>query len=121
MIETGYFGNIKNYPETDWLVCVSRKYPWFIKRDKMDHLPQLAPSQKLLNDWKNDKISWEEYEKRYRQEQSTPAFMRAIYWIGLKHAQGDIVRLMCWEKNPPCHRFLLKDMIVVNELPMDET
>ena len=62
MIETGYFAKIKDYPETDWLMCISRKYPWFIKLGTMTHMIEFAPSKELLSDWKNGDITWEEYE-----------------------------------------------------------
>jgi len=116
MIETGYFAKIKTYPETDWLLCVARKYPWFVKQGKMTHMIELAPSNELLKDWKEGSITWEEYEERYRSELSSSSLARnGIAWIGLKDAQGETVRLLCWEKEPPCHRFILKDMIVDGE------
>lgn len=115
MIETGYFAQIKNYPETDWLICISLKYPWFVKKEKMSHMPSLAPSQELLDDWKSGSITWNEYEDRYKHKiLETVSAHRNIMWIGLKDAQGETVRLMCWEKNPPCHRFILKDLIHLN-------
>ena len=112
MIETGYFGGLQRglYPETDKLVCVSRKYPWFVKKDKMTHLDELSPSQALLDIWKSGRISWKEYEHQYREE------MRRSYaqcFIGhLKQPSDSVYRLMCWEKEPPCHRFILKDIIL---------
>ncbi len=112
MITEGYFGQAKNYPETDWLICIARKYPWFIKRDRMGYLPSLAPSEELLGDWKTGGLGWEAYEGRYRREIEESAQATSdIAWIGIKDCQGETVRLMCWEKNPPCHRFLLLDII----------
>lgn len=29
------------------------------------HQPDLAPTEELLDDWRNDEISWEEYEDRF--------------------------------------------------------
>ncbi|MHA1288103.1 MAG: DUF488 family protein, N3 subclade [Candidatus Thorarchaeota archaeon] len=116
MIETGYFAKIKEYPETDWLLCVARKYPWFVKQGRMTHMMELAPSDELLNDLKNNKITWEEYEQRYREELENSDWAKhSISWIGLKHAQGETMRLLCWEKEPPCHRFILKDIILCGE------
>jgi len=112
MITEGYFGNLKNYPETDWFICISRKWPWFVKKDRMSHFLSLAPSQELLDDYKSGICNWEIYENVYRQEiESSDAAMHDIAWIGIKDCQGETVRLMCWEKNPPCHRFILLDII----------
>ncbi len=119
MITEGYFGNIKNYPETDWLLCISRKRPWFIKKDKMSHFPSLAPSQDLLDDWKTGGLGWEAYEMRYRREiESSEQAKRDIAWIGIKDCQDEAVRLLCWEKSPPCHRFILLD--IISELEGDK-
>ena len=111
MITEGYFAKVKDYPETDWLLCVSLKYPWFVKRDRMGHFDRLAPSKALLSDWKSGGISWEDYEKRFREEMTHMAPERDLAYLGLKDAHGETVRLLCWEKNPPCHRFILLDMI----------
>lgn len=32
---------------------------------KYRHQPDLAPTKELLDDWRNDEISWEEYEDRF--------------------------------------------------------
>ena len=112
MITEGYFGNLKNYPKTDWLICISRRWPWFVKKNKMSHLQSLAPSQDLLDDYKTGALDWEIYEKRYRAEiESREQARKDIAWIGIKDCQGETIRLMCWEKTPPCHRFILLDII----------
>lgn len=112
MIAEGYFGQIKNYPETDWLICVARKYPWFVKRNVMGHLPSLAPSKELLADWKAGNIDWDTYDSRFRLEIGEAGqSISDLAYVGIKHEQGETVRLMCWEKNPPCHRFILLDML----------
>ncbi|MBA7683492.1 hypothetical protein ES703_91861 [subsurface metagenome] len=71
----------------------------------------LAPSKSLLADWKTKKITWSEYEVRYkRQILSNPEavkYMRAIKELANKVD----VYLYCYEKKPPCHRFILIDLI----------
>lgn len=112
MITEGYFAKVKDYPETDWLICIARKYPWFVKKDKMSHFPSLAPSQELLDDYKSGFTDWGLYGAVYRKEIATSEQARRdIAWIGIKDCQGETVRLMCWEKKPPCHRFILLDII----------
>ena len=108
MIETGYFAKIDDYPETDVLVCVSRKFPWFIKRLRMIWLSELSPSEELLGDWKYDRLSWEEYVIQYKIEMDRQLPQRAIRSL---RRDNITYRLMCWEKEPPCHRFILEKMI----------
>jgi len=71
----------------------------------------LAPSKSLLADWKTKKITWSEYEARYiRQILSDPdavKYMRAIKELATKVD----VYLYCYEKKPPCHRFILIELI----------
>lgn len=73
-----------------------------------EHHPELAPTNKLLQDYKNKKISWEEY---------------AIIFNGLLNErkpleklnleQGpDVVCLLCSEDEPRnCHRKLVAEYI----------
>ena len=78
----------------------------------MIHFPSLAPSQELLDDWKTGGLGWEAYESRYRKEiEESAQARRDIAWIGIKDCQGQTMRLMCWEKSPPCHRFILLDIV----------
>ena len=108
MIETGYFAKIKDYPEDDVLICVSLKYPWFIDRLLMVHLHEVTPSKILLDTWKQELCDWEEYEKMYRLEMNNSFSQKAIRSL----RRDDMTyRLMCWEKEPPCHRFILEDII----------
>ena len=71
----------------------------------------LAPSETLLKDWKNSRITWSEYEVRYRKEilenQIALNRMREIK----KMSESQDIYLVCYEKGPPCHRFILSEMI----------
>jgi len=78
----------------------------------MSHFPSLAPSQDLLDDWKTGGLGWKAYESRYRKEiTESEQARRDIAWIGIKDCHGETIRLMCWEKSPPCHRFILLNII----------
>lgn len=70
----------------------------------------LSPSWDLLNDYKNGKISWDEYVERFKQEMNNDiciATMRKIKWM----AKDKDVHLICYEKSGNCHRHILKRMI----------
>ncbi len=110
MIDEGYFGAIDSYPETDILIVISRYYPRWLKPGLM-FKPELAPSVALLEDWKARVIDWEAYEKQYREEMNTPKIQRLIIQYGNRVASKQVHRFLCHEKEPPCHRFILKDLI----------
>jgi len=107
-IKEGYFANFKNYPPNEMFIVVSRKYPWFLRKG-LSHHPELAPSQKLLDDWKHG-IPWNEYSVRFRTEMQQEESQKTIDDLA-RASQYDTFRLLCYEKNPPCHRFILIDLI----------
>lgn len=75
------------------------------------HSP-LSPSYLLLKDWKVGIIEWDEYEKRYTAEISGSENAEfALNEIINLILNGNTVWLVCYEKNPPCHRFILQDII----------
>ena len=73
----------------------------------------LAPSEALLNDWKNRDnmgFTWDEYVTRYTKEMESQK--EAIAALAEEARRGTIT-LLCQEKegDPHCHRHLLKKMI----------
>jgi len=71
----------------------------------------LSPSEKLLKDYKDGKIDWEGYEIRFRREiLNNPRAMEKLREIKELSEKRDIF-LMCYEKERPCHRFILMGMI----------
>jgi len=92
-------------------LVVTRLYPRGIARVHFDRwLPVLAPSRKLLADWKLGLVTWDEYTARFRREiLGSPEAVEALRHI-IELAETRDVYLICWEKEPPCHRFLLQDL-----------
>ena len=95
---------MKNLPEDAVPIVVTRT-SW----------SPLAPSLELLNDYKENRISWCQYEERYREEMlnSDEAIeeMKQIFKLSCIKD----VYLICYEKPPKnCHRHILIDLI--NEL-----
>jgi len=72
---------------------------------------ELAPSEELLKDWKEGRIDWVEYERRFRKEMENPESRKRIQELRNRVKSGENVRLICYEKEPPCHRFILKDLV----------
>ncbi len=109
MILEGYFGNFKNYPENEVSIVVSRYYPRFLGKG-LRFQPELAPSKELLADYKTGELSWEDYEERFREEMKNENSKQAIDYLAWA-SQYDTYRLLCYEEKPPCHRFILIDLI----------
>jgi hypothetical protein len=89
----------------------------------------LAPSDRLLNDVKflqkqfetmkvpNEWARWmawdnSDYENRYRQQlKDDPEAQERIKTLIKKMVDGQSVWVVCYEKYPPCHRFVLWDIL----------
>lgn len=98
-VKEGYIGNWKNYPKDEIKVRVARPGPLGVPKD-------------LWKLWEAKKIRWEEYERRYLMHVMTDdrayAQLKEIMRV-LK--QGKTIRLMCYERMGPCHRFTLKEAL----------
>lgn len=99
-LREGYLALLKKYPSDERKIVVTRTAH-----------SVLAPSEELLWDIKDKKITWEEYEKRFREEMKSSSEAQYMMGeiIGLLYTTN--VRLICYEKKYPCHRFILIDMI----------
>ncbi|MBN2600100.1 MAG: DUF488 domain-containing protein [Candidatus Thermoplasmatota archaeon] len=75
----------------------------------------LSASKELLTDYKTGRITWQEFETRFRKEITTNSKALAELKRLKALSQQKDVYLICYEKNPPCHRFILLDLI--RELP----
>ena len=92
---------------------VTRYWPRGMSKEKLKlsgWIRELAPSKKLLHNWRNNSISWQEYELRYFQEMKKQ--QQCMQKVADLAASGTIT-LLCFEKesNPCCHRHLLKNLL----------
>lgn len=98
MIKETYLANLKNIPKDAIRIRVARP-------------SILAPSKLLLNDWKAGRITWEEYYRRYvNQIRNDHDALQMLEHIR-RQARTRDVYLYCYEKKPPCHRFILLEML----------
>lgn len=102
MILEGYLAKLKTYPEDEIKIVVTATAK-----------SVLAPSWEILNAYKEKRITWREYAECYINEICNSgvaiAEVRRIKSLAvLKH-----VRLICYEKQYPCHRFILRRLIQV--------
>ncbi len=101
-ISTGYLAKIKSYPSPEEHILVMRN------RGNNE----LAPSEELLNKWKNGEIDWEEYKAIFLEEMENPESQSRLQKIAEKVAAGKDVRLICYEgEDKHCHRHILKSLV----------
>ena len=103
-------------PEDGLRVLVTRTWPRGLPQDAVDvWWKELAPSAKLLADWRQKRITWGEYEERYRLEmEALPAHILIQgFWNMDAFEQDVVITLLCVEaeENPQCHRHILKAII----------
>ncbi len=100
-IETGYIAKWKDYPTDEIKIRVARPGP-------------LGVPKKLWKLAKENKISWHEYEIMYLLHVLTDKkASEKLFEIARLLQDGKTVRLICYEKNPPCHRFTLKKALEI--------
>ena len=87
------------------------KLPHDAVKVRVARLSVLSASKELLNNYKKRRITWQEFEARFGKEiRINPKTMVELKRIkGL--TQEKEVYLICYEKNYPCHRFILIDLI----------
>lgn len=99
MLYETYLENMKNLPSEAITIVVMRS---------AHHI--LSPSGKLLGEHRKGNMSWEEFEKRYREEMNSET--KRFEMIRIKHmAKTFDVYLVCWESEGNCHRHILKKII----------
>ena len=102
MINTGYLAKINSYPSHEEHILVMR--------DRGNN--ELAPSEELLNKWKNGEIDWEEYKEIFLEDMENPESKARLQKIAEKVAAGKDVRLICYEgEDKHCHRNILKSLV----------
>jgi len=102
MLKESYISQWKNLPADSIKVRVARP-------------SVLSASKTLFTDYKNGRISWETFEKRFRNEiKNNPQAIAELYRLKTLSQTQDVY-LICYEKHYPCHRFILMD--ILNELP----
>lgn len=98
-LKEGYIANWKNYPTDEVKVRVARPGP-------------LGTPKELGKRWTDGKIEWHDFELEYLLHVMTDdKALTMIMEILAMLKAGKTVRLMCYEKKAPCHRFTLKKAI----------
>ena len=73
---------------------------------------ELAPTQKVLYDYKYHEGSWEEYEVQFLHLMEGRRAIRRIRELAARSITGEVITLLCYEKtDEKCHRRLVKDLV----------
>lgn len=98
----------------DWRNKAFKEW-WKANRDEMhNYMPELSPSEDLLNSYNNGEITWDEFEQRITKEfQHNPHAQVAIRNLYVLSTQkGKTVTLLCQEhEGENCHRHIVKRMV----------
>lgn len=101
-----YTKSIRNANEKDGIkISIMRYNPKAFQYDLW--IPKLAPSDKLLNDYKQNKISWEEYEIKFKEQIKTEG---GLIDVLVMLAEKQDITLYCYELTPEkCHRRIVAE------------
>ena len=94
-------------------VLITRFYPRGIKKTNFDIWKKdLAPSQQLLKELKNNKKTWVQFIDSFKSElEKNKESLQSIKELR-QESKTNNVTLLCFEKEgDPCHRHLLKKII----------
>lgn len=105
-IKTGYFAQMKKYQANGYVpIAIVASVPVWYKGNSM---AVFAPEWGLVDDWKQKRISWEEYKERYFSMLDKRGISYALKILD----QFEKVVLMCYEKpSDECHRHLLAEYL----------
>lgn len=93
-------------------VLVTRFWPRGIKKDRISvWIRDLAPSAQLLKSYNDGRVSWATFVICFKNELWDNRKAReAISDLATRSRNGNVT-LLCYEREGPCHRFVLKEMI----------
>ena len=115
MIYTTYFAKIPKLPEDACVIAISVSVPKFYSGLRYR---KLAPSWDIVQKFKNDG-DWSSYEISYNSYLTTLSPTEVendLYEL----SGGDDIYLVCYEKQPPCHRFLVGKWFNDNDIECEE-
>jgi uncharacterized protein YeaO (DUF488 family) len=103
-------------------VLVMRSWPRGVSTGRIDvWLKELGPTPELLQALEARRISWGAFADAYRAQLATvPASSEALATLRDLERRSGRVTLFCHERQPPCHRFVLLD-IVRKETPCERS
>jgi uncharacterized protein YeaO (DUF488 family) len=105
--------------ESVLVLAMRRPRGWWLKavRDAGGiWMKEAGPSDGLLDAYRQQEITWEEFAARYRDEMvgERPEVLSELMRLAREHPRRRLT-VLCWERldeaNPHCHRTLLVEML----------
>jgi uncharacterized protein YeaO (DUF488 family) len=92
------------------ILVANRRFGWV---DCDEHIVELAPHIPTVEEWKNSKMTsddWKKFSRKYTEEMKHAKSQKAIRNLCERSNNGEMIKLLCYEKddNPYCHRYMLK-------------
>ena len=112
MIITTYYSRLKDIPSGYLKLSVSRYLPSDLKKVVDGHILRLAPSQGLLNEYKNTDMNFEDMKMKFTKELENFKSQSTLREIA---ETDENIALICYEKDSfSCHRSIISE-ILINE------
>ena len=118
MIKTSYLAKLKEivHNEPDAVITIVSRGPL---KPSAELLADFMNMKKLheargLSEFEARKRAWNlvDYERRYRRHiMNLPEALEQIRLIKELDRKGKTIYLICYEKEAPCHRFIVKDIV----------
>ena len=104
-----YPDSIRGKRDEETVLVANKRYG---RVDCDEHITELAPRIDTHDEWKKSKVTqdWKKFSSKYTAEMKSAKSLKAIRNLGERSKKGEIIRLLCYEKdnNPYCHRYMLK-------------
>jgi uncharacterized protein YeaO (DUF488 family) len=99
MIYESYIAKIRRIP---------RRERFLVNRNRGHN--ELSPSQSLLTEYKFGEMSWDEFRSRFLSELTADSWqtLRSL----VERSRKEDVCLICYERDFPCHRFILLELLI---------
>ncbi len=96
-------------------ILITRYYPRGVKKEHFDDwIRELAPSKELLKQYKEGKISWNKFEKKFLIQMNDKESAMKLQVLSTQ-AKKKPITLLCYEKNDhECHRHLVHELLLEN-------
>ena len=94
-------------------VLATRYWPRGVPRSAADeYVRALAPSEELLRSFKDSRIDWWAFRKRYLEEMQSPEARAEVKRLAALASTRTVTLLCVCKEESRCHRSLLRELIL---------
>lgn len=119
MIYTSYYNN-RNKGDGIYL-AISRYFPKWLDSKDYEHLPELSPSDRLREQYKNGEIDFDTFIEMFSKEITINEIKILVDKIQQGIREEKDIYLCCHEKNlDNCHRYYFYKLLKDNNIDCEE-